>query len=198
VIVATFSWDMTGSPANTSVTDAAGNVYTQLPNSPIIDVGSGQAQSIWVAPVTASGTGGPVANLSVSTGFRAGAAVEIDGIDGYIVDQVSTATNHGTAVGGADGAVNGTITPSVNGTTIFCAVEGNSGGTVTAGTGFAQDVTSGTGGPVLAIERLDQATAASVTGKFNTGAQVFNALTFSLKPLVNETPGRLRRFPLGV
>lgn len=184
VIVAAFSWDRTGSGFTcNSVTDAEGNVYTMVPGSPINDVTSNQGLAIAVAPVTASGTTGPVANLSGSTGFRSGCAVEYDGIDGFLMDVASTPTNHGTATTAADGAVDGTITPSVNGCTVFCAVDFHSGGAITAGTGFTQDATSGALDASVAIERLDQATAAAVTGKFTVAtAGNFNALTFSMKP----------------
>lgn len=180
-IIAAFSWDRSTSAVINSVADGLGNTYTQLTNSPINDATSLQALGIWMANgFTTGGAATVTATLSVNAPFRSGCAIELSGAG--VLDVVGTATNHGTTTAAADGMSDNSVTPSAANATVIGVGEIHGGATMTAGTGWAQDTTSGTGGASVSILRVDQGAATAITGKWTVGViDFFNALVFSLK-----------------
>lgn len=186
-IIAGFSWDRSTSAVINSVADGLGNTYTQLTNSPINDATSNQALGIWMANgFTTGGAATVTATLSVNAPFRSGCAIELSGAG--ILDVVGTATNHGTSSAAANGMSDNTVTPSAANATVIAVADIHGGATITAGTGWTQDTTSGTGGASVSIERLDQGAATLVTGQWTVGViDNFNALVFSLKAVAGTT-----------
>ncbi len=138
LVVTVGIWSSGGATA-ASVTDAAGNTYTEVLH---FKASEGTEQSVWTAPITAGGGTKPVITVKPTATADVGAAVsEYSGLStaagAGAIDQVShasgTTSSAATVSSGATAATSGQ-----NELAVGMYVDSGFGDTLTAGSGFAQ------------------------------------------------------------
>ncbi len=136
-LVVTVGIFSSGGATAKSVTDAAGNTYTEIVHFKASDR---TEESVWTAPITAGGGTSPAVTVTPTAKADVGAAVsEYSGLSAAAgaaaVDQVSTAT--GTTSAAATVSSGATpATSSANELAVGAYVDSGFGDTLTAGSGF--------------------------------------------------------------
>jgi hypothetical protein len=186
LVVETGVWNSAGATMGT-VTDSAGNTYTELLHYMASD---GTEMSVWSAPVTAGGGTRPTVTVKPTSSADVGVAVlEYAGLsavaDATIVDQQAHAAGTtGAAATVASGAT--AATTAANELALGFYVDSGFGDALKAGSGFTQRVNiSNTGDMELVVE--DQAAAAAgaqPNGTVGTGAST----TWLMATLVLKAP----------
>ena len=174
-----------GSATAKSVTDSAGNVYTELTHFTASD---NTEMSVWSAPITAGGGTKPTVTATATGTADIGvAALEYAGVDpeagAGVVDVQSHATGKTSAA--ATVASGATATGAGSGSELVLGFYADSGfsDTLTAGAGFTQRVNvSPTPDMEFAVEEQIAAQGATPNATFATGAQtIWLAATLVLK-----------------
>jgi hypothetical protein len=129
-------WNTSGSTAST-VTDSAGNTYTELTHFKAAD---GTELSVWTAPVTAGGGTKPtVTAKATSTADLGVAAVEYAGLSTAAGPAVLDVQAHATGTTGAAGTVTSGATPATtagNELALGFYADSGFGDTLTPGAGY--------------------------------------------------------------
>jgi len=174
-----------GSATAKSVTDSAGNVYTELTHFTAPD---NSEMSIWSAPITAGGGTKPTVTATATGTADIGvAALEYSGVDpeagAGVVDVQSHASGKTSAA--ATVASGATAAGASTGSELVLGFYADSGfsDTLTAGAGFTQRVNvSPTPDMEFAVEEQIAAQGATPNATFGTGAQtIWLAATLVLK-----------------
>jgi hypothetical protein len=121
-----------------SVTDSAGNTYTELTHFPAAD---GTEMSVWTAPVTAGGGTKPTITVKPTSTADVGvAALEYAGLSPATGSGVLDVQAHATGLTTAAATVSSGATPATTGgneLAIGFYADSGFGDTLTAGTGYA-------------------------------------------------------------
>ena len=190
LVVEVGTWS-SGSATASTVTDSAGNGYTELSHFTASDH---TELSVWSAPITAGGGTKPTITVKASSAADIGITVlEYSGLstagDASVVDVSAHATGTTSAAGTVASGTTAATTASGELTLGFYADSGF-GDTVTAGAGFASraDV-SPTSDIEVAAEDQTAALGATPSATFGTGAKtVWLAAALVLRSGASSTP----------
>ena len=129
-------WNSSGATAS-SVTDSAGNTYTELTHFKASD---GTEMSVWTAPVTAGGGTKPTITAKATSSADIGvAAVEYAGLSTAAGSSVLDVQAHATGTTSAAATVSSGATPAVTGSgelAIGFYADSGFGDTLTPGSGY--------------------------------------------------------------
>jgi len=168
IVVEVGVWNASGATAS-SVTDSAGNTYTELTHFQASD---NTEMSVWTAPITAGGGTKPTITAKVTaTADLAVAAVEYAGLSTAAGTAVLDVQAHATSTTGAAATVSSGATPATTGSgelAIGFYADSGFGDTLTPGSGYTQRVNlAPTGDMELLIE--DQAVGQGATPAATAG-----------------------------
>jgi hypothetical protein len=176
-------WSAGGATAK-SVTDSAGNTYTELTHF----TGSDNTEmSVWSAPITAGGGTKPTVTATATGSADIGvAALEYSGLDPEVGAGVVDVQAHATGKTSAAATVaSGATAAAASGSELALGfyVDSGFGDSLTAGSGFTQRVNvSPTGDMEFAVEDQIAAQGGTPSATFGTGTQtIWLAATLVLK-----------------
>ncbi len=198
VLVGTWS---AGNATAASVTDSAGNSYTELVHFTASD---GTELSLWSAPITAGGGTKPTITVTPTSKADVGAAVsEYSGLStaagASIVDQVATASGTTTTAGTvASGATQ--PTSAANELALGLYVDSGFDDTLTAGSGFTQrsNVSKASNIELLTEDEAVPSAGATPDAAVGTGAKTIWAMATVVLAGTASTSATAPGAPTGV
>jgi hypothetical protein len=181
MIVEVGVWNSSHATAS-SVTDSAGNTYTELTHFTASD---GTEQSVWTAPVTAGGGTKPAITAKASGTADIGvAALEYAGLSAAAGTGVLDVQSHATGTTGAAATVSSGATPATTGPgelAIGFYTDSGFGDTLTPGTGYTARLTVAPA-PDMELLAEDQTVTQGATPAATTGTGP--ATTWTMTTLV--------------
>jgi len=194
-------WSSSGATAST-VTDAAGNTYTELLHYKASDA---TEMSVWTAPITAGGGTKPAITVKPSSKADVGAAVsEYSGLSTAAgaagVDQTAHATG---TTGSAATVVSGATAPTANGNDLALGfyVDSGFGDSPTTGSGYTQrsNISKASDIDLLSEDQLLPNSGATPNASAGAGAQtVWLMATVVLEGSSSSGPPTAPSAPTGV
>lgn len=206
IVVAASRDTASGGYGSESISDTLGNTWTLIGHDN--DTANVQGLFWWYTIVTHAGTPTITVTFPFSSAFRAMVAQAWSGIDSSGLDTATILSGTSTTGSSTDNAVTGSITPSLNGCLLIGVINiTHNVAAVAAGTGFSENLDTGTSVTELELESFIQPTASTAHASWTVGAPtagaVYTAAFASFKPNqgavpVNTSPPVVSGTPLEV